>query len=214
MFWVSSVHTVNFIKNHVLHHRLSISPYGAFLGKKPNINWLCTYGCKCWALIPKAVRCKGHFKSVKGVVSYYDDLKAYKIWIPRTHTLLKARDAILDKYIHIECVTIHATNEDDLSTLWTDDLLVTITIHDPPNPGIEWTNDDELPLHNENQITDPETQKDNQNTDKEGGEKSEDTNQPEEGEANIETNHPIYAPKEFNKGPWLNPANWSYGRGK
>ena len=56
-FWVSAIHMVNLIKNQVLHHRLGISPYEAFW-EKPSIDWLHTYGCKCWALVPKAIRQK------------------------------------------------------------------------------------------------------------------------------------------------------------
>ena len=67
-FWVSAIHTVNFIKNYILHSRLSISPYEAFWGTKPRINWLRTYGSKCWALIPKAIQLKNQFKSVEGTV--------------------------------------------------------------------------------------------------------------------------------------------------
>ena len=39
-FWVSAVHTVNFVKNRILHHRMGRSPYEAFWGKKPSIDWL------------------------------------------------------------------------------------------------------------------------------------------------------------------------------
>jgi hypothetical protein len=49
-FWVSSMHTVNFIRNQILHSRLGISPYEAFWGTKPRLDWLRAYGSKCWAL--------------------------------------------------------------------------------------------------------------------------------------------------------------------
>lgn len=84
-FWVSAIHTVNFVKNCILHHHLSLSPYEAFWGKKPNIDWLQTYGCKCWALIPKIIQKKRQYKSVKGIfIGYFDNSKAYKIWVPQT----------------------------------------------------------------------------------------------------------------------------------
>ena len=94
------------------------------------------------------------------------------------------------------------------------DLPVTITTHNAPNPGIEWTNDDELLLHPRNHSIDPEIQEDDQNTDGEKEAQNEDVSQPEEGDAITEADPPIYAPKEFNKGPWLDPTNQSYGRGK
>ena len=88
-FWVSTIHTVNFVRNRVLHQRIGISPYQAFWRRKPSVDWLHhTYGCKCWALIPKAVQKKGQYKLVEGIfVGYFDDSKAYKIWVPCTHTV-------------------------------------------------------------------------------------------------------------------------------
>ena len=53
-FWVSAIHTVNFVRNQVIHSHLGISPYEAFWESKPKIDWLRAYGSKCWALIPKA----------------------------------------------------------------------------------------------------------------------------------------------------------------
>ena len=74
------MHTVNFIRNRILHSRLGISPYEAFWGTKPRLDWLRTYGSKCWALIPKAIRRKNEYKSIEGIfVGYYDYSKAYKI---------------------------------------------------------------------------------------------------------------------------------------
>ena len=102
-FWVSAIHTINFIKNHILHLCLGISPYEAFWGTKPRINWLRTYSSKCWALIPKATQLKNQFKSVKGIfVGYYDNSKPYKVWIPRMNTILKVRDAIFDESITLK----------------------------------------------------------------------------------------------------------------
>ena len=94
------------------------------------------------------------------------------------------------------------------------DLPVTITTHNAPNPRIEWTNDNELPLHPKNHSIDPEIQEDDQKTNREKEAQNEDVSQSEEEDANTEAEPPIYAPKEFDKGPWLNPANQSYRRGK
>ena len=147
-FWVSAIHTVNFVKNRILHYRLGKSPYEAFWDKKPSVDWLRTYGCKCWALVPKATRKKGEYKSIEGVfVGYFDDSKAYKVWIPRTHTLMKARDVIFDESNHIERITIHATDDDDLPNLWTTDLPITTAISTPPVETHTWDNDDALPHH-------------------------------------------------------------------
>ena len=46
---------------------------------------------------------KNQFKLIKGIfVGYYDNSKAYKIWIPRTNAVLKARDVIFDESNHIK----------------------------------------------------------------------------------------------------------------
>lgn len=41
-------------------------------------------------------------------VGYYDDLKAYKVWVPCTHSLIKSRDVIFNEKNHIEHITIMA----------------------------------------------------------------------------------------------------------
>ena len=72
------------------------------------------YGCKCWVLTPKVTRRKEEYRSVEGIfVGYFDNSKAYKVWVPRTHTVLKVRDVIFDESNHIEQVTIHTTNDDN-----------------------------------------------------------------------------------------------------
>ena len=208
-FWVSAIHTVNFIKNRILHRRLGLSPYEAFWGKKPNIDWLRTYGCKCWALIPKATRCKGQFKSIEGTfVGYFDDSKAYKVWIAKTHTVMKVRDAIFDESNHIEQITIHSTNEDDLPNLWITEPPITAVISAFPTPD-EWINEKEPTDYQDSELTSPPTTE---------APDSPKTVTPEP-EPDIQTdtnrNNPSqHAPKDFEHGPWLDPNNDSYGRGR
>ena len=72
--------------------------------------------------------CSSDLKSVEGIfVGYYDNSKAYKVWVPRTNTVLKVRDAIFDESNHIERVTIHATDNDELPNLWTRNLDTTVS---------------------------------------------------------------------------------------
>ena len=182
-----------------------MSPYQVFWGKKPSIDWLRTYGCKCWALIPKAVRKKGHYKSVEGIfVGYFDDSKAYKIWVPCTHMVLKSRDVIFDESNHIDRITIHATDDDDLPGLWTSDIPICVISSNVPTHNKEWTNDDALPMSSS-------TSTGNRNTESLPAEI--------EGEKHSGTevavkDSPLITSKDFEKGPWLDPENESYGRGK
>ena len=60
-------------------------------------------------------------------MGYYDNSKAYKVWVPRTNTILKVRDAIFNESNHIKRVTIHATDNDDLPNLWTQNLDTTFS---------------------------------------------------------------------------------------
>ena len=149
-FWVSAVHTVNFVKNRLFHARIEMSPYEAFWGRKPRVDWLRTFGIKCWALVPKQIRRKGNFRSVEGIfIGYFDNSKAYKIWVPRTRTLLKSCDVIFDELNHIERVMIHATDDDDLPNLWEKDIFTHITPINTPSPLsplTSWTEDHELPF--------------------------------------------------------------------
>ena len=202
-------HTVNFVKNQILHHSLGMSQYEAFGGKKLNIGWLRTFGYKCWALIPKNIRRKGQYKSVKGIfVGYFNDSKAYKIWIPESHTILKVRDAIFDKSNHIEQVTIHATDDDDLLALWTNEPPISITPQCSPSPSLisEWTSDADLPMQPR-----PNTNKSEIGEDikREGREhKGKGANQPDNKETTKdEEATQRNSPKDFEKGPWLDPDN-------
>ena len=102
-FWVSAIDTMSFVWNRVLHSKIGTTPYEAFWGIKPRIDWLRTYGSKCWALIPKQVCRKGKYKSIEGIfIGYFKNSRSYKIWIPKTHSLIKTRDAIFDESNHIE----------------------------------------------------------------------------------------------------------------
>jgi transposase InsO family protein len=207
-FWVSAIHTVNFVKNRLLHSRIGVSPHEAFWGQKPKIDWFRTYGSKCWALVPKAIRRKGDFRSIEGIfVGYFDNSKAYKIWIPRTHTVIKSRDVIFDEYNHIERVTIHSTDEEDLPNLWTTEISTHITpIHTPshsPSSDIQWTEDHELPFTPQGVSTTMNNE----------AQEIERMDEPEIVEEQGSGDESIYAPQDFERGDWLDPTNISYGRG-
>ena len=99
-------------------------------------------------MVPKPRRKKGEFKTTEGVfVRYYDDSKAYKVWIPRTYTLIRSRDVIFDETNHIEHTTIHGTDNDDLPSPWTVNIPISnvITLHTPSTAT--WTDDQQLPFH-------------------------------------------------------------------
>ena len=119
----------------------------------------------------------------------------------------KARDAIFDEYHHIECIIIHATDEDDLPTLWTDDLPVSIITQKLPGPSIKWTNNDKLLMQPDIEPERPEEA---------AGEEGNHSEEEEEVEEEVGTDEEpiVHAPKDCEKGPWLDSANQAYGRGK
>jgi hypothetical protein len=205
-FWVSAVHTVNFIKNQLIHSRIGILPHEAFWGIKPKVDWLRTYGSKCWALVPKAIRRKGDFRSIEGIfIGYFDDLKAYKIWSPQTHTVIKSRDVIFDEYNHIERVTIHSMDEEDSPNLWTTEILTNITpIHTPSHSSHpQWIEDRQLPFTPEDTLI--ASQGVDQGIDR----------MDKSGTIGVQDSESksIYAPQDFERGKWLDPTNTSFGRG-
>ena len=240
-FWVSAIHTVNFVKNRILHSRINMSPYEAFWGSKPRIDLLRTYGSKCWALIPKAIRKKGDYRSIKGVfVGYYDNSKAYKIWVPQTHTIIKTHDAVFDESNHIERVTIHASDEDDLPNLWNTEIPITVTLTTSPVTNVTCSESDALPfrpdvleeaargehkIQNNDKTADANMTKRTRTRDEERGESGIEaarteltTTHGQDRDAERRENDTdgiIPAPfLDFEKGQWLNPNNASYGRGK
>ena len=130
-------------------------------------------------------------------------MKAYKIWIPQTHTILKAQDTIFDESKHIKRVTIHTTDEDELPDLWINDSLTTITTLQPPDPNTDQTNDhpssQQKPSKPEQEPEELDsTDRSEREVSRELTEESDDTHDP-------------HAPLDFERGPWLNPANQAYG---
>ena len=139
-------------------------------------------------------------------IGYYDNSKAYKIWVPCTHTLLKVRDTIFDESNHIERITIHATDDNHIPNLWVTDLPITTVTSSLPIHH-EWTNNDALPLHTK---TSPLTELTGMDTSEETEKQEIRTVGHREGYEEV----PEHAPKEFKNGPWLDPNNESHGCGK
>ena len=141
-------------------------------------------------------------------VGYYNNLKAYRIWIPKTNTVLKARDVIFNESNHIKRVTIHTTDNDDLPDLWTKTLNSTFTQTTKPSHTI---------THNHTDKTTTKPLNDQQETDQQ------EPKPPTPHLNAITTNdttlsegiyEPVFAPKYFKNSAWLNPNNSAYGQGK
>jgi hypothetical protein len=138
------------------------------------------------------------------------------VWVPRTQTLIKARDVVFDELRHVKRTTIHTTDDDDTPSLWVIDGKVPTFAADPL--------DDEniipplIPSETfeaEIDYTPIQTAKDDESMETEGGHGKDDgedqnnetvSQDTDEGETN--------APKDFSKGPWMDPSNTEYGRGR
>ena len=224
-FWVSAIHTVNFVRNCIIHSQPDMSPYKALWDSKPKIDWLRTYGSKCWALIPKVTRQKGTYRSVKGTsIGYFDDSKAYKVWILWTQTVLKSRDIIFDESNHIERVMINSTDEDDLPDLWND--MISISMSQTTMPFAELPHDHQsvpAPQEATHELqTAPEKQTKDNTTGTtqcepkpiENDNKAETRDDATNDKDNNNMYAPSIAPEDFEYGPWLDPDDEAYGRGK
>ena len=150
------------------------------------------------------IQLKNQFKLVKGIfVDYYNNSKAYKVWIPRMNTILKVRDAIFDESNHIERVTIHATNNNDLPDLWTQNLNTTYSCTVKPLDPIKQRPITEAPARSFN---DQENASDEPRPDPHIATPVPNVHHPNEG-----IYEPEYMPKDFQCGPWLDPDNSVYG---
>lgn len=116
---------------------------------------------------------------------------------------MKVRDVIFNKMKHIERMTIHAMNEDNTPSLWENITYPHTTIQtiiSPRDGGIQ------------------SIEEEKQDEDKSEGEvkeqiqwdQIEQVNNPQEEEENEEE----VAPKDFTQGPWMDPSDMRYSRGK
>lgn len=137
-FWAESMATACYVRNRIPGARNpEVTPYELFFGVKPNLAPLRTFGCKAYVKIPDQLRRKGEMKSIEGkFMGYYEDSKAYKVWIPSSHKFMKSRDVIFDES-GISGPIVAAPNPT------------------PANPAVTTTNPSEGELEIDTQITAP-----------------------------------------------------------
>ena len=127
--------------------------------------------------------------------------------------VLKVQDAIFDESNHIKRVTIHATDDNDLPDLWVNESTISIIPLSAPAKGADWTNDSDLPFSSKVDCTiqsqeNTEKQQDTEmQNDKMGTVADEQDDKDEEDED-------YYAPRDFERGPWLNPETDQCGHGR
>ena len=136
-------------------------------------------------------------------MGYYDNSKAYKVWILRTKTVLKVRDTIFDESNHIKRVTIHATDNDNLPNLWTQNLDTTFSHTVKLLEQINQEPNIEAPVRS---FHEQEDASDEPRLDPPITTPTPDIRDPDNG-----VYEPEYAPKDFQHSPWIDPDNSVYG---
>lgn len=98
-FWGEAIATANYIKNRAPTKAIDgKTPEEAWSGRKPAIDHLKIFGSEAYLHIPKDNRTKLDSKTEKCIlVGYYEDLKAYRLYNPRSKQLIKGRDVVFNE---------------------------------------------------------------------------------------------------------------------
>ena len=157
-------------------------------------------------------------------MGYFNDSKAYKVWIPRTQTVLKARDVIFDESNHIERVTINSTDKDDLPDLWNDTISISTSQTSTP---VAKSLQDHQSIPAPQEVTPKSQTVPKKQTEVDMAGTTQHEPKPIEGDSKAKTGNnatndkegdniytPSIAPEDFKHGPWLDPDDEAYGRGK
>lgn len=100
--WAEAVNTATFIRNRCPTKCLdNKTPFEAWTNEKPYVGFLRIFESKVIALIKGQNRGKFHRKGNEYVlVGYSDEAKAYRLWKPRTKTVIKSRDVKFHEKLH------------------------------------------------------------------------------------------------------------------
>ena len=97
MWWGEAILTVNFVLNRVITKRSDITPYEAWRGRKPNVNFLRTWGCLVKVNIPKPKKRKLGPKTVDCIfIGYAQNSPAYRFLVVKSDTPEIIVDTIME----------------------------------------------------------------------------------------------------------------------
>lgn len=93
-FWVEAANTAVFLQNRLPCRSVKDkTPYEAWYGCKPSLEFLRIFGCLCFSYVPQVKRDKLDKKAAAGIfISYSDVSKAYRIYHPQTEKIVMSRD--------------------------------------------------------------------------------------------------------------------------
>ncbi|CAL2228324.1 unnamed protein product [Prunus armeniaca] len=100
VFWAEAIHTSVFILNRSPTKSIKdMSPFEAWHGFKPKVDFFKIFGCIAYAHVPSQKREKFEENGEKYIfVSYSDKSKAYRLIDPRTNKLVISRDVIFYEF--------------------------------------------------------------------------------------------------------------------
>jgi len=93
-FWAEAANTAVFLQNRLPTRALKDqTPFEAWYGYKPSLNFLKVFGCLCFTLVPQVKRDKLDKKALPDIfVGYNLFSKAYKIFQPQIGKIIISRD--------------------------------------------------------------------------------------------------------------------------
>lgn len=99
IYWANAVRITIYIFNRISTSILDdITPYEAWYAKKPNIKHFRVLGYLSYAHIPNESRRKLDPKSQACIFhSYYEQIKVYILYNPKTYKVVVSKDVIFDK---------------------------------------------------------------------------------------------------------------------
>lgn len=145
-FWAEAITTANYIRNRCPTKGISDGiPYNRWIGEKPDISNLHTFGEEVYILDKNPSRGKFDPKGIKGIfVGYSEKSKGFRIWLPCRRNVCISRDVkFLDKFNSIN-------NSSDSRNQIPDQVEVDF---DNTNPKLPLGTEEPLPNYNQEPLS-------------------------------------------------------------
>lgn len=113
-FWAEALATACYLKNLSPARALeSMTPFEAFIGRKPSVKHLKIFGSVCYAHIPKDERYKLDMKSRKCIfLGYSLEIKGYRLYDILNEKIFFSRDVIFNESM-TGCLKVNESSEED-----------------------------------------------------------------------------------------------------
>lgn len=99
-YWAEAINAANYIENRLgVKHNDNVTPYERWYGRKPNLNYFRTFGCKAYVYCNDPRRKKLDRKSQQLIfVGYEEHSKGYRFLDNRTNSVVVSRDVRFDEF--------------------------------------------------------------------------------------------------------------------